>query len=65
MALLEGRKRWLLYPREQAPLLYPVWPEGCHDPVFEADLDEPDGVLTPAARLARGYSCVLEAGAFG
>lgn len=62
MALLEGKKRWLLYPKEAAPLLYPVWPEGCHDPVFEADLDEPDGVLTPAARLARGYSCVLEAG---
>lgn len=63
MALLEGKKRWLLYPKEDAPLLYPVWPEGCHDPVFEADLDSPDAVRTPAALLAKGASCVLEAGA--
>lgn len=64
MALLEGKKRWLLYPKEDAPLLYPVWPEGCHDPVFEADLNEPDAIRTPAALLAKGATCVLEAGAF-
>ncbi|CBN75481.1 conserved unknown protein [Ectocarpus siliculosus] len=62
MALLEGKKRWLLYPKEEAPLLYPIWPEGCHDPVFEADLDNPDATRTPAALLAKGFSCVLEAG---
>ncbi|CAN0365462.1 unnamed protein product, partial [Scytosiphon promiscuus] len=62
MALLEGKKRWVLFPKEDAPLLYPVWPEGCHDPVFEAELDMPDEVRTPAAVLARGASCVLEAG---
>lgn len=62
MALLEGKKRWILYPKEDAPLLYPVWPEGCHDPVFEADLDKPDAVRTPAALLAKGASCILEAG---
>lgn len=64
MALLEGKKRWLLYPKKDAPLLYPVWPEGCHDPVFEAQLDQPDAVQTPAALLAKGASYVLEAGAF-
>lgn len=63
MALLEGKKRWLLYPKEEAPLLYPIWPEGCHDPVFEADLDNPDATRTPAALMAKGFSCVLEAGA--
>ncbi|CAM9505435.1 unnamed protein product, partial [Laminaria digitata] len=62
MALLEGKKRWLLYPKEQAPLLHPVWPEGCHDPVFEADMETPDAVRTPAALLARGYESILEAG---
>lgn len=64
MALLEGKKRWLLFPKADAPLLYPVWSEGCHDPVFEADLDVPDELRTPAATLARGASCVLEAGSF-
>lgn len=63
MALLEGKKRWLLFPKEQAPLLHPVWPEGCHDPVFEADVETPDAVRTPAALLARGYEGILEAGA--
>lgn len=63
MALLEGKKRWLLYPKEQAPLLHPVWPEGCHDPVFEADMETPDAVRTPAALLARGFEGILEAGA--
>ncbi|CAM9461617.1 unnamed protein product, partial [Hapterophycus canaliculatus] len=62
MALLEGKKRWLLFPKEDAPLLYPVWPEGCHDPVFEAELDMPNELHAPAAVLARGESCVLEAG---
>ncbi|CAN0330004.1 unnamed protein product [Pylaiella littoralis] len=62
MALLEGKKRWILYPKEEAPLLYPVWPEGCHDPVFEADSNRPDAVRTPAALLAKGSCCVLEAG---
>eukprot|EP00752_Nemacystus_decipiens_P008342 g7456.t1 len=62
MALLEGKKRWVLYPKEDAPLLYPVWPEGCHDPIFEADLDNPDVVRTPAVLQAKGSSCVLEAG---
>lgn len=62
MALLEGKKRWLLYPKETAPLLYPVWPEGCHDPVFEADLEAPDEKRHPAAILAKGYQCVMEAG---
>lgn len=65
MGLLEGKKRWLLYPKQQAPLLYPLWPEGCHDPVFEADLKEPDGNKHPAALLASGYECVLEEGALG
>lgn len=65
MALLEGKKRWLLYPKEDAPLLYPIWPEGCHDPVFEADVEAPNAVRHPAALLARGYRCVLEAGACG
>lgn len=64
MGLLEGKKRWLLYPKQDAPLLYPVWPEGCHDPVFEADLEEPDKEKHPAALLSRGYECVLEKGAF-
>lgn len=65
MALLQGKKRWVLYPKEDTPLLYPVWPEGCHDPVFEADLETPDGARNPAALLARGYQCVLEEGACG
>ncbi|CAM9816845.1 unnamed protein product [Ascophyllum nodosum] len=62
MALLEGKKRWLLYPKQAAPLLYPIWPEGCHDPVFGADLEAPDATRHPAALLARGFQCVLEAG---
>lgn len=65
MALLQGKKRWLLYPKEDTPLLYPVWPEGCHDPVFEADLEAPDAAKHPAALLARGCQCVLEEGACG
>ncbi|CAM9460707.1 unnamed protein product [Ectocarpus fasciculatus] len=65
MALLEGKKRWLLYPKEEAPLLYPIWPEGCHDPVFEADLDNPNATRTPATLEAKGFSCVLEAGVHG
>lgn len=63
MGLLEGQKRWLLFPREEASLLYPVWPEGCHDPIFEADLETPDPVRHPAASLATGFRCVMEAGA--
>ena len=63
MALLEGKKRWLMYPKEQAPLLHPIWPEGCHDPVFEADMETPDADRTPGAFLATGYEGVLEAGA--
>ena len=63
MALLEGKKRWLLYPKDQAPLLHPVWPEGCHDPVFQAEMDTPDAIRTPAALLAWGDEGILEAGA--
>lgn len=62
MGLLEGKKRWLIYPKEDTPLLYPVWPEGCLDPVFEADLESPDEERHPAALLAEGYECILEAG---
>lgn len=63
MGLLEGKKRWVLYPKKDTPLLYPVWPEGCHDPIFEADLEQPNEQAHPAALLATGYECVLEAGA--
>lgn len=65
MALLEGKKRWLLYPKTEAALLYPVWPEGCHDPVFDAHLVTPDEEMHPAALLARGFECILEAGMCG
>lgn len=51
-----------MYPKDAAPLLYPIWSEGCHDPVFEAGLDAPDPDRHPAALLARGFECILEAG---
>ncbi|CAN0220386.1 unnamed protein product, partial [Discosporangium mesarthrocarpum] len=60
--LLEGRKRWLLFPPGQVPLLYPSWAEGRNEAVFAVDPSKPDLDRFPAARLATGWACTLEAG---
>ncbi|KAG5189154.1 hypothetical protein JKP88DRAFT_218036 [Tribonema minus] len=62
MALLAGRKRWTLFPRDQLALLYPVWREGTHDPSFEVDLKLPDYRKHPAAAALTGWQCAMEAG---
>mmetsp|Transcript_908 Transcript_908/g.2869 ORF Transcript_908/g.2869 Transcript_908/m.2869 type:complete len:356 (+) Transcript_908:1514-2581(+) len=67
MALHAGRKRWVFFDADDAPLLYPTWRPGDRDgglePSFAVDpVASPDMRRYPAFRLARPRVCELRAG---
>ncbi|CAK4670435.1 hypothetical protein LEN26_010978 [Aphanomyces euteiches] len=62
MALMEGRKRWLLVHPDDVHLLYPHWHPGSPDLVFSVDLARPDHSLFPLHKYARVSECIMEAG---
>ncbi|XP_064607869.1 LOW QUALITY PROTEIN: bifunctional arginine demethylase and lysyl-hydroxylase JMJD6-like [Liolophura sinensis] len=61
MAVFEGRKRWVFFPRKDQPLLYPQYTSSM-DPVFEVNLDSPDLNHHPLLSLTQPMECVLEPG---
>ncbi|XP_062594461.1 bifunctional arginine demethylase and lysyl-hydroxylase JMJD6-like [Saccostrea cucullata] len=61
MAVFQGSKRWVFYPQSDLALLYPQYPNGM-DPVFEADVTNPDLKKQPLLSLTHPSECVLSAG---
>ena len=53
--------RWLFFPPEDVPLLYPVF-NNSTDATFEIDLSFPDLTLHPILSLTNPRECVLKAG---
>ena len=53
--------RWLFFPPENVPLLYPVF-NNSTDATFEVDLSSPDLTLHPLLSLTHPRECVLKAG---
>ncbi|OQR98177.1 hypothetical protein ACHHYP_09040 [Achlya hypogyna] len=61
MALLQGRKHWVLVDPDDMHLLRPQLNPGLHDVVFEAELRLPAD-STDVFQFARRQECILEAG---
>ena len=53
--------RWLFFPPEDVPLLYPVF-NNSTDATFKIDLSFPDLTLHPLLSLTHPQECVLKAG---
>jgi len=58
---IRGRKRWVLYPPEEWPLLYPI-PARTSFVASEVNVLDPDFGPHPLARYARGWEAVIEPG---
>ncbi|XP_061191291.1 bifunctional arginine demethylase and lysyl-hydroxylase JMJD6-like [Saccostrea echinata] len=61
MAVFQGSKRWVFFPRSDLPLLYPQYPNSM-DPVFDADITNPDLKKQPLLSLTHPSECVLSEG---
>ncbi|XP_056017847.1 bifunctional arginine demethylase and lysyl-hydroxylase JMJD6-B-like isoform X2 [Ostrea edulis] len=61
MAMFQGSKRWVFFPRSDLPHLYPQYPNNM-DPVFEADIANPDLERQPLLHLTCPSECVLSEG---
>ena len=53
--------RWLFFPPEDVPLLYPIFNDST-DATFEVDLSSPDLSLHPLLALSHPRECTLKAG---
>ena len=53
--------RWLFFPPEDLPLLYPVFSHST-DATFQVDLSSPDLSRYPLLSLTHPRECILEAG---
>jgi histone arginine demethylase JMJD6 len=48
MFVVEGEKQWTLFSRDEMHLLHPFWFAGSINPIFSADLHNPDFGKYPA-----------------
>ena len=61
LLLIHNIHRWLFFPPEDVPLLYPVF-NNSTDATFEVDLSSPDLSLHPLLALTHPRGCILKAG---
>ncbi|RDD43381.1 F-box protein [Trichoplax sp. H2] len=61
MALFQGRKRWLIFRREDLPLLYPSYFNSL-DGTFNIDLSSNDDNFLRALSLCKPRECILQPG---
>jgi hypothetical protein len=61
MALFQGKKRWVFFPPEDTPLLYPTYTHST-DAVFEVNLSQPNFERHPLLSLTHPTECVLSPG---
>uniref|UniRef100_A0A1X7VFD8 JmjC domain-containing protein n=2 Tax=Amphimedon queenslandica TaxID=400682 RepID=A0A1X7VFD8_AMPQE len=65
MALFEGRKRWLFFPPEDVPCLYPQYHFHSSDPVFNLSLEDSGENSKgdyPLVAMTHPMECILEPG---
>lgn len=61
MAVFQGSKRWVFFPQSDLPYLYPQYPNSM-DPVFEADIRNPNLENQPLLHLTHPSECILNEG---
>lgn len=61
MAVFQGSKRWVFFPQSDLPYLYPQYPNSL-DPVFEADIRNPNLENQPLLHLTHPSECILNEG---
>lgn len=61
MAVFQGSKRWVFFPQSDLPYLYPQY-QNSMDPVFEADIRNPNLENQPLLHLTHPSECILSEG---
>lgn len=61
MALFQGKKRWIFFPKSDVPYLYPEYDHSL-DPVFDVDLSKPDMDKYQLLQLTTPVECILQPG---